>query len=64
MQVASDNPRRMKEEKRNPVTAAVLLEQNDEWAVPCARYMPRDTMVDLLTESSTNELSVMANWST
>ena len=39
---------------------AVLLEQNDEWAVQRARYMPRDTMAELLDPPSA-ELSVMAH---
>ena len=40
---------------------AVLLEQNDEWAVQRARYMPRDTMNELLADPSTAQLSDMAN---
>jgi transposase-like protein len=39
---------------------AVLLEQNDEWAVQRARYMPRDTLADLLDQPPA-ELSVMAH---
>ncbi|HEX7326091.1 MAG TPA: IS256 family transposase [Rhodanobacteraceae bacterium] len=30
------------------LVGAVLLEQNDEWSVQRARYMPRDTMAELL----------------
>ena len=30
------------------LVGAVLLEQNDEWSVQRARYMPRDTLVELL----------------
>lgn len=40
---------------------AVLLEQNDEWAVQRARYMPRDTMNELLADPATAELTDMAN---
>ena len=40
---------------------AVLLEQNDEWAVQRARYMPRDTMNELLADTSTTQLPDMAN---
>jgi transposase-like protein len=40
---------------------AVLLEQNDEWAVQRARYMPRDTLNDVLTGQSTAELPAMAD---
>lgn len=40
---------------------AVLLEQNDEWAVQRARYMPRDTMNELLADPSTTQLPDMAN---
>jgi putative transposase len=42
------------------LVGAVLLEQNDEWAVQRARYMPRDTMAELLDPPSA-ELSVMAH---
>jgi transposase-like protein len=42
------------------LVGAVLLEQNDEWAVQRARYMPRDTMTELLDPPSA-ELSVMAH---
>jgi transposase-like protein len=40
---------------------AVLLEQNDEWAVQRARYMPRDTMSELFADPSTAQLPDMAN---
>jgi transposase-like protein len=42
------------------LVGAVLLEQNDEWSVQRARYMPRDTLADLLDQPSA-ELSVMAH---
>ena len=42
------------------LVGAALLEQNDEWAVQRARYMPRDTMAELLDPPSA-ELSVMAH---
>jgi transposase-like protein len=42
------------------LVGAVLLEQNDEWAVQRARYMPRDTLADLLDQPPA-ELSVMAH---
>lgn len=38
---------------------AVLLEQNDEWSVQRARYMPRDTMAELLDHPVSRP--VMAN---
>lgn len=41
------------------LVGAVLLEQNDEWSVQRARYMPRDTMAELLDHPVS--LPVMAN---
>lgn len=42
------------------LVGAVLLEQTDEWAVQRARYMPRDTLTDVLNPPAT-ELPVMAH---
>jgi len=42
------------------LVGAVLLEQNDEWAVQRARYMPRDTLADVVDQPHT-ELAVMAH---
>jgi transposase-like protein len=42
------------------LVGAILLEQTDEWAVQRARYMPRETMNELL-EQPTAELPAMAN---
>ncbi len=42
------------------LVGAVLLEQNDEWAVQRARYMPRDTLAEVVDPSHT-ELTVMAH---
>lgn len=41
------------------LVGAILLEQTDEWAVQRARYMPRETMNELLDQPT--ELPVMAN---
>jgi transposase-like protein len=42
------------------LVGAVLLEQNDEWAVQRARYMPRDTLAEVVDQPDT-ELAVMAH---
>lgn len=42
------------------LVGAVLLEQNDEWAVQRARYMPRDTLAEVVDQPNT-ELAVMAH---
>ena len=42
------------------LVGAVLLEQNDEWAVQRARYMPRDTLAEVIDQPAT-ELAVMAH---
>lgn len=42
------------------LVGAALLEQNDEWAVQHAPYMPCDTMAELLDPPSA-ELAVMAH---
>lgn len=41
------------------LVGAVLLEQNDEWSVQRARYMPRDTVAELVDHPVS--LSVMAD---
>ena len=42
------------------LVGAVLLEQNDEWAVQRARYMPRDTLTEIVDPPHA-ELPVMAH---
>lgn len=42
------------------LVGAILLEQNDEWAVQRARYMPRETMTEILETPAINLPAVAA----